>query len=313
MNSKQDQAVQLLRLPDSDYFSFDDARQVKLQQSLASLAHDGDLPGAPLPEPILALGSPATIALDQRSSVPLLIGHVQTGLRNWQVNFESNLHLFVRNQSTGRLLFAEPLINMRRPRQPLLSGVGKPPDATAAGSVYSGVSLVDLRGKIGEAVTPGRLTVTAVVNELRSNSVSILLQGDTEKQSPPQLTTEPYVSYNLERQTTLPTKVIMRQTAAALDTIPVGVAIQLNIDGPVPRSPSGQLVWPFHVILIKLDERPRIIPATVPILEIGRQTFNALFEVDIRSAANASLSGKYQVYIDVGREFLGPYQLSVSQ
>jgi hypothetical protein len=316
MISKQDRAAQLLRLPDGDYFSFDEDHQVKLQNALAALVNNSNLPGAPLPQPILAIGSPVDISVDQRSSIPVLIGHVQTGLRAWQANFESNLHLFVRNRTTGDLFVADPLLNLRRPRQPPLSGVGKPPNATTAGTVYAGVSLVNLRDKLGDAVTPGQLAVTAVVNELRSNSIAINLRGNEERQSQPPTSTQSYVRYKLERQTTLPTRVVVPAAASVKDGITISVAIQLNADDTIPKGPSGQAFWPFHIILIKLDERPEIIPATIPVQEIGsaggRHAFNALFDVDVRAAAKSPLSGNYQAYLDVGRELLGPYPLRVS-
>ena len=311
--SKQEQAAQLLRLPDADYFSFDEARQVKLQEELASLASNGDVPGAPLPNPLIAIGSPRIVTADH-SSVSILIGHVETGLRNWQVNFNSNLHLFVRNQSTGELLLSDPLNDMRRPRQPLLSGVGKPPSAQTASTVYAGVSPVNLRERFGEALKPGQLVLTAIVNELRSNSVTINLRGNTEPEPRTPASTQPYVRYKLEPQPTLPTRVRLPATASAKDGIAITVAVQLAVD-TVQKGLEGNAISTFHIILVKLDENPQIITANVPVLEIGssggRHVLNAFFEVDVRAGARFPLSGNYQVYVDVGHELLGPYPLRV--
>ena len=70
MTSKHEQAVQLLRLPDADYFSFNQARQVKLQSELARLANNDDSESKPL-ELILALGSPTAIDVTQHGSIPV--------------------------------------------------------------------------------------------------------------------------------------------------------------------------------------------------------------------------------------------------
>jgi hypothetical protein len=315
MSSKQDQAVQLLRLPDAEYFSFNQDRQLKLQSALAKLVNNGDSP-AGLPETILAIGSPANIDVRHQNSIPVLIGHVQTGVRAWQVNLNSNLHMFVRNLSTGELSVADPLINMRRGERPLPSGGGTPPEGSKAGTLYTSVSLVNLRDKLGDKVTPGRLSVTAIVNELRSNSVAVNMQGNAEQQPKPPAATQSYVRHQLTTRAEFPTQVYVPDTGSAEDRIPIRVAIQVNAGGMIPKGPSGQTFWSFHIILIKLDDRPEIIPATVPVQEIGsptgRHTFNAFFEIDARAAAKSPLRGNYQVYVDVGGEFFGPYPLRVS-
>ena len=129
MTTKEARAAQILELPAAEYFSFDEDKQLKLQEALATLMDGDDLPGQTknAPSPILVLGAPERTNLDERSVVPLLVGRIQSGLRSWEVNYETNLHLFVKDMSTGELRITQPLVDMRRGQMHLLSGAGSRP------------------------------------------------------------------------------------------------------------------------------------------------------------------------------------------
>jgi hypothetical protein len=313
MTSDQERAVRLLNRADSEYFDFDESRQLQLQGELAAIA--GSAAGA-APPPTLALGAPGRVNLDVQTTVPVLIGSVQSGLRAWQVNFRTNLQLFLRNLDTGTLRVAQPLVDMRRGAPAPLSGKGNPPDALNASAVDSSVTRVNLREKFGEAVVPGRFAVSAVANELRSNSVSMILESRRAPPRSPPAPATPYVRHRLEPRPHVPTTIDVPAQVARSGAAHVRVAIQVGEDAGVRRSESGPATWQSHVLMVQLDAAPRVIPVVVPVQQVttgdGRTAYNAVFLVDLHSATATLPVGSYQVYIDIGRELLGPYPLAVS-
>lgn len=317
MNIKQDEVARLLDLPANDYFSFDESAQIRLQDALMQLATGGAAPSAgTLPAPLLALGAPRALHLERQPTVPVLVGSVGSGLRNWQVNFRPNLHLFLRNLTSGELSVVQPLLSMRRGAPQLASGKGTPPSDANAASVYSAVERIDLRERLGEALKPGRFALTAVVHDLASNTVPLGIEGGPPGGPAKAHAPQPYVRHRLETRPLPEAVVQVPASVSARDQLLVRVALQVGEDAGVLKG-SGGALWPSHVILVKLDERPpQIIPATVPVQPLAagaRATYNAVFQVDLRAALNAPLAGAYQVYIDAGRSLLGPYAMAVGQ
>jgi hypothetical protein len=267
-----------------------------------------------LPAPLLALGAPKGVHLEHQTTVPVLIASVESGLRAWQVNFRPNLHLFLRNLATGELSATQPFVSKRRAGPELASGKGAPPDDTTAASVYSSVERVDLRERLSDALKPGNFTLTAVVNELASNTVPIRIEGGAAASAARAPAPQPYVRHRLETRPLPDAVVQVPKSVSARDELLVRVALQIDAEAGVLAGPSGAL-WPSHVVLVKLDERPQIIAASVPVQPLGggaRPSYNAVFQVDVRAASSTPLSGAYQVYVDAGRRLLGPYPLSVA-
>jgi hypothetical protein len=312
MTSKQEQAARLLELPDGDYFAFGQDLQTKLVDALRALSNAADK----APAPLLALGAPRRVQLGEQRDVPVLVGRVQSGLRAWQVNPVTNLHLLARNLATGELSVAQPLKSMRRADQELASGKGTPPDSVTAATVYTSVEAHNLQEKLEVPLAQGTFAITAIVNELHSNTVQMRIESSKPAPAvakPP--APQNYVRHRLEARPMPSTVVQVPQSASGREEIAVRVAVQVSEDAGVLQSSSAQPVWPSHVILVKLDERPQVIPVVVPVQRIGSppKSYNAVFQVDLRAAVKAPLSGAYQVYVDVGRGLLGPYPLTVAQ
>lgn len=309
MTSKQEQAARLLELPDGDYFEFGAERQTKLEDALMGLASAGKEPAT-----VLAAGAPRRVNLDQQSTLPVIVGSVQTGLRTWQVNFRTNLHLLVRNLSSGELSVAQPLKSMRRADQELASGKGTAPNAVTAATLYSSVERHNLLEKLEAPLAPGMYAVTAIVNELQSNTVQMRIEGGKPAPAAKPAAPQNYARHRLETRPMPSTVVQVPQSASVRDEILVRVAVQVSEDAGVLQAASAQPVWASHVVLVKLDERPQVIPVVVPVQRLGApKSYNAVFQVDLRAAAKAPLSGTYQIYVDVGRGLLGPYPLTVAQ
>lgn len=315
MNSKQDQAARLLDLPANDYYTFGENQQVKLEDALMQLATGGAVPSAgALPAPLLALGAPKAVHLERQPTLPVLVASVASGLRNWQVNFKPNLHLFLRNLASGELSAVQPLVSLRRGSPQLASGKGTPPDDTTATSVYSSVERIDLRERLADQLKPGSFALTAVVNELASNTVAMKIEGGAPAQAARPPAPQPYVRHRLETRPLPDTLIQVPRSVSAPDELAVRVALQVDEGAGVVKAANSAL-WPSHVILVKLDQRPQIIPASVPVQPLAggaRPSYNAVFQVDVRAALKAPLAGDYQVYVDGGNRLLGPYPLTVA-
>lgn len=301
-------AAQLLNLPEPEFFAFDDDRQTQMQHALAQIADDTASPDATL----LALGAPAHVNMElPKVSIPLLIGSVYSGLRAWQVNFNTNLHVFAHNLSEGTLFAIDPFTTARRGTAQPRSGVGSPPNTIEAQARYTEVSLIDLLAKPETRLTPGKYIVTAIADDLQSNSVPIQLTGKISSSSAIRPESQVYLRHKLVAQADLPNRVEVPATVQKNAPIFIRVAIRVGMNDGILEDEARSPIWPCHIILIKLDASPVVIPAWVPVQAIGESNssteFNAVFQVDVRAASSSPLHGQYRVYVDVGRALLGPY------
>ena len=119
-----EQASSLLKQASSGYAKLGEEEQLDLQEKLAGLARAGAATEKNLQ--VLALGAPSEIDLDEQPRLTVLIGSSRSSLRNWQVNFKTNLNLYVRNLESGELRLVQPLVSVRRGIQQPASGKGAP-------------------------------------------------------------------------------------------------------------------------------------------------------------------------------------------
>lgn len=321
MKTTHDRAAQLLQLSDEEYYSLTDEQVFNLQDSLdAIMQGDGpDDPDTPpvMPPPLVAIGAPTQARLKQDEPVPVLFAAFETGLRAWQVNFDSNLLFLVKNHATGRLIFSTPFISYRRGQQPLLSGAGTPPDEVNATSTTALVTTIDLLDKMAGQLTPGILSVTAVAYDVRSNTVEIELLGDGRPDSP-ELQTSAFVRHELDSTRRIDTELKVPVSGSARHGIRLRVATQTKGRKGIVRTADDVPFLPCHLVLVRLDEYPSIIPASVPAQKAETASseepaYNALFTVLLGGDGHPISPGKYQVYFDLGPDLLGPLPLTVSE
>jgi hypothetical protein len=310
MTSILDQVSDLLKLPLADFLRFGEEQQIQLQKKLGSIARAGASTNKDLQ--ILALGAPSELSLDEHPKVPVLVASSRTGLRDWQVNFRTNLNLFVRNLRSGELRVIQPFVYTERGAQELLSGKGAPPKESEATSRMSGVNLVELEG-----LTSGVHVVSALAHDIRSNTVIINAKGASAAVRDEAKAVPAYIQHTLNRSADQPTRIELRNTASKSAPGLLGVAIQVRASDGVIKAAGGQNAWQSNLILIKIDETPIIIPIYVPVQEVtasdGKPAFNAVFAIDLgktKFVNNISDVGlAYQVYLDTGHTLIGPHPL----
>jgi hypothetical protein len=315
VTTEPDPIVELLRLADEEYFSVTEDSLVDLQNALSERV-EGD--GGPEPvalPPRVALGAPRRVDLSSHETVPVLLGTFQTGLRGWQVRLDPNTLFFVKDAATGELAFSHPKIDLRRGQRPLLSGAGAPPDELNATSTSAGVSIVDLKEKMAERLSPGSIAVTAVVYDICSNTVEIDLSGEASD-APPATQTVAYVRDEVDRSVQLETAITVPETGSSGRGFTVRVATQAAQEQLV-QTAEGRALLPSHLVLVRLDENPLIVPAFVPVHGVetasGGTAYNAHFTVTLGGAGYPIPSGEYRLYCDLGRTFRGPFALKVTE
>jgi hypothetical protein len=314
VTTTNERIAQLLQLTNEGYFSISEDQLLDLQDALSDMVESEEAANGV--EPLVALGAPRHLNLNSQNSVPILLGSFQTGLRAWQVNFDPNTYIFVHNHTTGELIHSQPLVNMRRGRQPRPSGVGDPPDELNATSTSSGVVNIDLLEKMPGRLRPGINSLTAVVYDIRSNTVHIQLDGEAQHE-PPSPTPSDFVDYQLDNSSVIDTRITVPATASARHGIEIGVTAQLTDEQARIRTEGDQSQLTFHLIFVRLDEHPISIPVHAPVQATetpeGQTAYNARFTVKLGSDEGPSLpSGDYRAYCSFGAEFLGPYPLTVT-
>lgn len=316
MTTESDPVIKLLQLPDAEYFAVTDQRLLELQATLADVVEGNAEDPSALP-PRVALGAPQRVDLRTQPTIPVLLGSFHTGMRAWQVSFQPNLLVLVKDHASGELAFATPLVSMRRGLQQRPSGVGQPPDALNASSTYSGVKLVDLKAKLEVPPRPGKISVTAIYHDVRSNTVSLALDGEAPA-AKPIAAASPFVRHELDKRSILAPELEVPGTGSASGGLKIRVAIQTTDEAAIVRTEFNQPLLSGHVILVRLDEKPEIVPTFVPVQPVengeGKPAYNALLIADFGGKDGRPIAaGKYQVYVDVGVELRGPFALVVTE
>jgi hypothetical protein len=324
VSSPQSQVSHLLELPSMDYFAITESQLVDLQIALLRSGQVDDeaeaeeavgAAGSEVP-PLLVIGAPREIPATS-SQLPVLVGSARSKLREWQVNSRLNLHLLVRDQSTGELVVVEPYNDTRRGEAPARSAFGTPPDAVIAGSRSSTVAVMDLNTRGNRKFGPGELVVTAVLYDLRSNSVGVSFPGAAAPIASEPPKPQPYVVTGEKAGPGTPGGIDLPMEVSVHDPILLRMNRNVGAEDGVLGVDSSRPVWPCNVLMVQLDSDPIVVPAFVPVERIvsepGTSRFTADFNIDLYSAVRQSLSGLYNVYVDTGQELLGPYQLLITK
>lgn len=320
MSEKEAAVIELLRLEDDAYFGFDQEQQTGMQSELGRLVRPPRGQPPVEPDPILAIGGPRVVDIDDRAVIPVLVGRVESGLRSWKVNPLTNVHVLVRQVATGELRYALPLLDLRRGGPTLASGKGEPPGKADATSVGSSVERVDLRARIPAQLEPGAICVTAINYDIRSNSITMRLESEAPAPTVSLAASAgvtPGLTHHLDDRVDLPKSVEVPASVSRGDAAPLRVEIQVPKAAGVQQVPDEQDIayWAANAVLVALDERPVVVPAVVPVRRVvtegERQRFNASFELDLGPALSSLPAGEYRVYLDTGIGLEGPLTLTL--
>jgi hypothetical protein len=312
-----DSAANLLRLPDDEYFTLSENRRMEIADAFSALALGDPESDTSKAHPRLALGGPRRIDPTVQDRVPVLLGAFQTGLRAWSVNLPPNLRIFVKNASTGELLQAAPLASTRRGLVPQPSGAGTPPEGAQAAVTTTSMTMLNLNDRLAGKLVSGHFFATAVAYDLRSNTIPIHIDGPAPA-APGAAVQRTYVVSELTHDARIDPEIAVPDHGSAKAGFHIRVARQLHEDDGILRSPERKPFLPAHVVLVGLDKPALVIPAS-PLVEPvaepnGKQAFGAVFAIELGGKKGSPVApGNYQVYLDLGSTFLGPYPLTVGE
>jgi len=318
-------AVDLLALPDDDFFAIDAAGLTALQSRLAKAVQPPPLslrpsdPRQPLAE-LRVIGAPAELDWSRRASFPLLLAEIRGHRREWAVHALQNRLLMMSNLDTGAVDLMAPLDHGRRMPELEPSRGGPEPDAFNAALSSIGVHRYDLSRWFTRDQARGRLAITVFDYDLPSNTVHVLGRAASAP-PPPDLAAW---------QTT-------RVAAQAAPTTPgrTGVSIQapprvapdapaiLRAEVRLPRSRvtvlgaapgSGHpFVLAASLLLVRLDDStPVVVHLYAPAAPGGDGHIEASFDLDLRHALHGRAPvGHWLAYLVVGDALAGPSPLTV--
>jgi hypothetical protein len=302
----------LLQIPDGEFLDLDEERLGALQSGIGDLMLDAEPDDPAQTPPILTMYGPRVVDLPGSQGIPAFIAKWYAGLRAWQVNEISNLHVIVKHAATGELTFSSPRYNPRRGRRPIPSGGGDPPDSWQAGATYSSVMPINLASQLSAPIAPGLVTATTIEYDLRSRTIRVQVDGPPVDPPPAPVG---YVTHELDTSDDLSLDVDVPQSVARSDPAIVRVATQVGPEASVLKNANGEPVLVAHLVLIRLDSRPLIIPAPVPVQPVtgDRDRWNAKFSVDLRATDEPLEPGTWHVFIDAGADLLGPFPMEITE
>ncbi len=165
MHSESERAIELLRLSDQAFFTFDeDAEERILDELIVMNVFEGT-----------AIGAPSTVDVGEHQVLPLLWLRRESGLRHWQVEAMRNSTIVVADCVRGTIAlwdaFRGPkMLNLGQvPR----SASGERPPSNEAEGATADADLLDLRSIANLSWEPGRLAATLILHDWVSNTVKV--------------------------------------------------------------------------------------------------------------------------------------------
>lgn len=176
MVSSQEIKNSVLVLPEQYYFENTGELFTKMEWAVEDALSETDFYG-------VAINAPTSIALKQHATLPILMAHRRTGLRDWEIGFVADNCLLVATDLNRRTVsfggvIRDPPNKIPIPRSEL--PLDPKPTGTNATSISSGVDRIDAREILSLPWEPGRYSFTVVVFDWRSNTVDVeLTDGKT--------------------------------------------------------------------------------------------------------------------------------------
>lgn len=316
-------AIELLALPDEAFFTLDAAVTVSLQARLARLVQPPLMSrpptggSVPLPE-LRAIGAPRELDWHRRTSFPLLLAEIRGNQREWEVNAVQNRLLMMSNLSTGAVELMAPLDEKRRlPVRPP-SGSGPPPDAFNAGLSSIGVRQYELLRWFSRQQAQGRLALTVLDYDLKSNTVMVHGTGGSTAPA------EDVLARGATRLGVLPVAptagsvgVTLQVPAMVSAVAPALLRAQVRLPrGRVtvvraPAQASHPLTAAATLLLVQRDNpMPVLLDLAVPAAADAAGNIAAAFDLDLGGAlAGRAAAGNWLVYLVVGDTLTGPRPL----
>lgn len=311
MNSAQEQAIQLLRLP-ADRFAGEEYSDLADQ-----LAPDDDAIEEGTVEPILALGIPETVDLERFDRIPALLAKRWAGLRSWEVDIEQNLTWILVDLQTGDVKAVCPLpLDKRRMVTPLPSRTPPEPDSINRAAITYGVEPMTLPAVFGRDWPADRYAATLVVYDWKSNTATFAVRHDVPRVIDLRATPSPFVEST--------------EIDGLLDTPPIDFSVSRADDGSlsvsgrisvlrdpavlVNSSDDERTVLPAALVFLQLDSTtPFTIEMKLPVELVGENVESAFTAAIHEFGSEEEPSGVFAVFLALGEIVSGPVMINLDR
>jgi hypothetical protein len=317
-------ALEVLALPDDDFFGFDNAAATSLQARLAREAQPPPMSGpptqasSPLPE-LRVISAPKDLDWGRRSAFPMLLAEIRSNRREWEVHAGQNRLLLMSNLDTGAVDPMAPLDAGRRMPVRPPSRSGEPPDEFDGSLSMIGVRPYDLLRWFSREQAQGRLAITVFEYDLISNTA--LTHGHGSSEPPPEALLS-QAAARIASQPTAATSEAAGVTLLAPDIISASAPALLHAEvrlprGRVaafeaPRDADHPLLLAASLMLVRLDKvTPVLLHLTAPAVLDDSGVVNSAFELDLGVLAGTTPAGDWLAYLLVGDTVTGPRPITV--
>lgn len=317
---------QLLELPNETYFKISKDEVIGLRSKMArlcrpSLTDPFDARKLANTPKAVSVGAPKEVYKDKQVKIPVLLGSIISGQRNWEVEFKQNCWLIVFEASTGSVSLRRPAFLQRRTMILPRSKEGPAPDKTNASGISSGLTLIDLRNDMFTNLpwNPGHYFLAAIYYDCHSNTKQIEVVSENRKYP----VAIPNMNERVQRYNN--SKVASPETGR--DTGEVGatmaqqklyhVSVDLPITDALVVENSGSTYFLFTIAMFELDSGGPVqidmaAPVEVYTSSSGKHMFKANFEFDIFKAYDYSIpNSTYMSYLVSGPYITGPNEIRI--
>jgi hypothetical protein len=315
-NKNQRKALDIIELPDEDYFSLDDKKLLQLQLKLAKALRGTKMPPPKqMKEPqetTYTISSPATIDVVKHDNIPVLFASEESGLRKWQVSLEQNMHIIMLDRITGKLNIRRYSSHPQGKRQvtPTPSKSGQEPTTSNKTSIFRGIELINLKDQFKNIPLGNKYSISVVVYDHSTNTRTINLLG-VENSKLLQTDSTPSQFINLKTQTRVLDDIGIEMTinvaaAPSQETLVSCSASLTNENVNLLTSDNGYLL-PASIVMLKLDEEmPEIIEMNILVSDDNfkngkEKKFQVNWEFELsRALYGKILEGDFQAYLLIG-------------
>ena len=304
MNDDQRKAIEVVNLPNQDYFSITGDKILILQRDLAEMLRgDMFLPSlSQMNEPkesTYALGAPEKVDLEKVDNLTVLFAEEESGLRRWQVDQKQNLHLALFSHAQGELFIKRynTIPKGKRQLKPQPSKSGVKPSKKEQAFLLTGVTPMDLLGQFGQNLSPGKYSVTVLIYDMATNTETFEI---VNSKSPVEILNKNVHNLSFIRIYKSSTQSDKGLRIQQISGEKIRLFAHVDSDNAPLKKGEDSILLQASLALLKLDsEEPCIINMLIPVESEERLSLH--WEVDIKQALkNIELNGDYQAYLFVG-------------
>lgn len=302
MSDNQRKAIEVVNLPDQDYFNVTRDNILILQRNLAKalrrerlLLPSSEQDKSPPKETTYALGAPEKVDLENVDNLTVLFAAEESGLRRWQVDQKQNLHLALMNHTQGMLSVKRYNTIPKGKRQlvPQPSRSGQKPPRQKQMTILTGITPMDLLSQFGR-LPQGKYSLSVLVYDMTTNTKTFEIINSIVpiKNLNKNIHASDFVSV-FNPPARHKADLHIRQ----ISNKEIQLSAHVNFDDAPLKKGENSALLQASLALLRLDSgEPHVINMLIPVKP--QQQLDPHWQIDIYQAIeNVELNGEYQAYL----------------